>query len=72
MGITNNYFYRFSTLYGGRRMSYKVVTFIDPDNDGSIFGKTYFKTYEEADTFADSFESLRSDCVAFVEEIEND
>lgn len=50
-------------------MKYKVVTYIDPDNDGRIFGTVYFKTYEEAEIFADSFDSLRGDCVAFVEEV---
>lgn len=50
-------------------MKYKVVTYIDPENDGRIFGTTYFKTYENAYMFAESFEDLRLDCVAFVEEL---
>lgn len=50
-------------------MKYKVVTYIDPENDGRIFGTTYFKTYEQAEDFAASFESLRGDCVAFVEDV---
>lgn len=50
-------------------MKYRVVTYIDPENDGRIFGTVYFKTYEEADNFAYSFESLRGDCVAFIEDV---
>lgn len=51
-------------------MKFKVVTYVDPEaNDGKVFGTTYFKTYEDAYMFAESFEDLRLDCIAFVEEV---
>lgn len=51
---------------------YKVVTFINPAEDEHIFGTAYFETYEEAEFFAESFESLKGSCVAIVKEIKID
>lgn len=51
-------------------MQFKVVTYVDPENDGRVFGTTYFKTYEEAEDFVYHFEDLTLLCVAFVEEEE--
>lgn len=76
MDFTYYRFYHFSTLYrGGIIMQtdfYKVVTFINPAEDEHIFGTAYFETYEEAEFFAESFESLKGSCVAIVKEIKID
>lgn len=51
---------------------YKVVIFVNIEENGHIFGTVYFETVEEAEDFADAFESLNGRCVAFVEEIKID
>lgn len=51
---------------------YKVITFINPIEDDSIFGTAYFETYEEAEAFANAFESLKGSCAAFVKVVKND
>lgn len=51
-------------------MNYKVVTYIDPENnDGKAFGTLLFETFDEAEEFAACFEALKPKCYAFVEEV---
>lgn len=51
-------------------MFYKVVTYINPLENGRIFGTTYFEHEQDAEDFAYHFEALTGFCVAFIEEVE--
>lgn len=51
---------------------YKVITYINIQENSNIFGTTYFGSRREAELFAESFEDLRYGCLAVIEEIKND